>query len=143
MCLRTNEIRSFKIILDGLINIIPNKLEMDVLHSLINNKLWKVFLIKINKKRYENTITLWWKTFTHQSLAAKRIMKIIFSVLWIFNLRLQVHGCLQHKHVMVIIGRKVGRKWIAPIIKIISENIFLRKKCHQKLNRMKKSRFFY
>ena len=70
-------------------------------------------------------------------------MKIIFSVLWIFNLRLQVHGCLQHKHVMVIIGRKVGRKWIAPIIKIISENIFLRKKCHQKLNRMKKSRFFY
>ena len=78
------------------------------------NKLWKVFLIKINKKRYENTITLWWKTFTHQSLAAKRIMKIIFSVLWIFNLRLQVHGCSQHKHVMVIIGRKVGRKWMAP-----------------------------
>ena len=77
------------------------------------NKLWKVFLIKINKKRYENTITLWWKTFIHQSLAAKRIMKIIFSVLWIFNLRLQVHGCLQHKHVMVIIGRKVGRRWMA------------------------------
>ena len=28
MCLRTNEIRSFKIILDGLINIIPNKLHI-------------------------------------------------------------------------------------------------------------------
>ena len=79
----------------------------------LRQSLKKVILIKINKKRYENTMTLWWITFAHQSLAAKGIMKISFSVLWIFNLRMQVHGCLQHKHIMVIIGRKVGRKWMA------------------------------